>query len=69
VLNGKTLGGVLVVVFFQMDKRTHTGYWSDRLPRPLLMMIACWLFLLTSYPAFYLIAGWPSLATLGAARL
>jgi len=39
------------------------GYWSDRLPRPLLMMIACWLFLLTSYPAFYLMAGWPSLAT------
>jgi MHS family proline/betaine transporter-like MFS transporter len=39
------------------------GYWSDRLSRPLLMMIACWLFLLTSYPAFYLMAGWPSLAT------
>ena len=26
-------------------------------------MISCWLFLLTSYPAFYLMAGWPSLAT------
>ena len=26
------------------------------------MMIACWLFLLTSYPAFYLMAAWPSLA-------
>jgi MHS family proline/betaine transporter-like MFS transporter len=38
------------------------GYWSDKLPRPLLMVIACWLFVLTSYPAFYLMAAWPSLA-------
>jgi MFS transporter, MHS family, proline/betaine transporter len=38
------------------------GHWSDKLPRrPLLMVIACWLFVLTSYPAFYLMAGWPSL--------
>ncbi|HEX4184549.1 MAG TPA: MFS transporter, partial [Stellaceae bacterium] len=37
------------------------GYWSDKLPRPLLMVIACWLFVLTSYPAFYLMAAWPSL--------
>jgi MHS family proline/betaine transporter-like MFS transporter len=26
------------------------------------MVIACWLFVLTSYPAFYLMAAWPSLA-------
>jgi MFS transporter, MHS family, proline/betaine transporter len=38
------------------------GYWSDKLPRPLLMVITCWLFVLTSYPAFYLMAAWPSLA-------
>jgi len=39
------------------------GYWSDRLPRrTLLMVITCWLFVLTSYPAFYLMAAWPSLA-------
>src|SRR5271167_1027707 len=38
------------------------GYWSDKLPRPLLMGITCWLFVLTSYPAFYLMAAWPSLA-------
>ena len=39
------------------------GLWSDKLPRrPLLMVITCWLFVLTSYPAFYLMAGWPSLA-------
>jgi len=39
------------------------GYWSDRISRPLLMVIACWLFVLTPYPAFYLMAASPSLAT------
>src|SRR5436190_18314981 len=39
------------------------GHWSDRLPPPLLMVVTCWLFVLTSYPAFYLMAAWPSLAT------
>jgi MFS transporter, MHS family, proline/betaine transporter len=39
------------------------GLWSDKLPRrPMLMVITCWLFVLTSYPAFYLMAAWPSLA-------
>src|SRR5262249_48868412 len=38
------------------------GHWSDRIPRPLLMVIACWLFVLTAYPAFYLMVAWPSLA-------
>src|SRR5271157_4975728 len=39
------------------------GHWSDKLPRrTLLMVITCWLFVLTSYPAFYLMAAWPSLA-------
>jgi MHS family proline/betaine transporter-like MFS transporter len=39
------------------------GFWSDKMPRrPLLMVITCWLFVLTSYPAFYLMAAWPSLA-------
>jgi MHS family proline/betaine transporter-like MFS transporter len=38
------------------------GHWSDKLPRrPLLMVVTCWLFVLTSYPAFYLMAAWPSL--------
>ena len=31
--------------------------------RPALMVVACWLFVLTSYPAFYLMAAWPTLAT------
>jgi MHS family proline/betaine transporter-like MFS transporter len=40
------------------------GYWSDRLAkRPTLMVATCWLFVLTPYPAFYLMAAWPSLAT------
>jgi MFS transporter, MHS family, proline/betaine transporter len=40
------------------------GYLSDKLPqRPLLMVITCWLFVLTPYPAFYLMVAWPSLAT------
>jgi MFS transporter, MHS family, proline/betaine transporter len=38
------------------------GYWSDRISRPLLMVVTCSLFVLTSYPAFYLMAAWPSLA-------
>src|SRR5262244_1381464 len=38
------------------------GYWSDKISRPLLMLIACWLFVLTAYPVFYLMAAWPSLA-------
>src|SRR6266702_6562370 len=38
------------------------GHWSDKIPRPLIMMIACSLFVLTAYPAFYLMVAWPSLA-------
>jgi MFS family permease len=38
------------------------GHWSDKLQRPLLMVITCWLFVLTSYPSFWLMAAWPSLA-------
>jgi MHS family proline/betaine transporter-like MFS transporter len=40
------------------------GHWSDKLRRPLLMVVACWLFLLTSYPSFWLMAAFPSLAAL-----
>src|SRR5947208_4533128 len=40
------------------------GHWSDKMAsRPRLMVITCWLFVLTPYPAFYLMAAWPSLAT------
>jgi MFS transporter, MHS family, proline/betaine transporter len=39
------------------------GHWSDKISRPLIMMVTCSLFVLTSYAAFWLMAGWPSLAT------
>jgi MHS family proline/betaine transporter-like MFS transporter len=40
------------------------GLWSDRMAkRPTLMIVTCWLFILTPYPAFYLMAAWPSLTT------
>jgi MFS transporter, MHS family, proline/betaine transporter len=39
------------------------GYWSDRLPRPLIMFVTCVLFALTPYAAFWLMVAWPSLAT------
>ena len=38
------------------------GHWSDKISRPLLMVITCWLFVLTSYPSFWLMAAFPSLA-------
>ncbi len=52
------IGGLILAIGCPL-----AGQWSDKLPRrPLLMVIACWLFVLTSYPAFYLMAAWPSLA-------
>ena len=38
------------------------GHWSDKMSRPRLMVITCSLFVLTSYPAFWLMTAWPSLA-------
>src|SRR5712671_4366697 len=37
------------------------GHWSDKIQRPRIMVIACGLFVLTAYPAFYLMVAWPSL--------
>jgi MFS transporter, MHS family, proline/betaine transporter len=52
------IGGLILAI-----GSPFAGLWSDKLPsRPLLMVITCWLFVLTSYPAFYLMAAWPSLA-------
>ena len=52
------VGGVILTIASPL-----AGHWSDKLPRrPLPMVIACSLFVLTSYPAFYLMAAWPSLA-------
>jgi MFS family permease len=52
------IGGLILAVGCPI-----AGHWSDKLPRPLLMVVACWLFVITPYPAFYLMATWPSLAT------
>jgi MFS transporter, MHS family, proline/betaine transporter len=38
------------------------GHWSDKMARPRIMLVSAWLFLLTSYPAFYLMQSWPTLA-------
>jgi MHS family proline/betaine transporter-like MFS transporter len=51
------IGGVILAIGCPL-----AGYLSDRISRPLLMVIACWLFVLTPYPVFYLMTSWPSLA-------
>ena len=53
------VGGLILAV-----GSPFAGHWSDRMAkRPLIMVITCWAFVLTSYPAFYLMGTWPSLAT------
>ncbi|MGE0258395.1 MAG: MFS transporter [Alphaproteobacteria bacterium] len=52
------VGGIILAIGCPL-----AGHWSDKLPRSLLMVITCALFVLTPYPAFYLMATWPSLAT------
>jgi MFS transporter, MHS family, proline/betaine transporter len=51
------IGGLILAIGCPL-----AGHWSDKMPRSLLMVITCWLFVLTSYPAFYLMAAFPSLA-------
>src|SRR5580704_16772075 len=53
------VGGIVLAIGCPL-----AGLWSDKMARrPQLMVVTCWLFVLTSYPAFYLMAAWPSLAT------
>jgi len=52
------IGGLILAIGCPL-----AGQWSDKVAqRPLIMVVACWLFVLTSYPAFYLMAAWPSLS-------
>src|SRR6266700_3916933 len=51
------IGGVILAIGCPL-----AGHWSDKTARPLIMLITCGLFVLTSYPAFYLMVAWPSLA-------
>src|SRR5271165_4596343 len=53
------IGGIFLAIGCPL-----AGHWSDKIARPRIMVITCWLFVLTSYPAFYLMAAWPSLAAL-----
>jgi MFS transporter, MHS family, proline/betaine transporter len=50
------VGGIILAIFSVV-----AGHWSDKGPRPRIMLIAGWLFLLTAYPSFYLMVAWPSL--------
>jgi MHS family proline/betaine transporter-like MFS transporter len=51
------VGGVILAIF-----SVAAGSWSDRTPRARIMLIMGWLFFLASYPVFYLLATYPSLA-------
>jgi MFS transporter, MHS family, proline/betaine transporter len=37
------------------------GHWSDKIARPRIMVVTAWLFVLTSWPCFFLMASWPTL--------
>ncbi len=52
------VGGVILAVVSPL-----AGAWSDGTARPRLMKVTGWLFLLTSYPVFWVMHSWPSLAT------
>jgi MHS family proline/betaine transporter-like MFS transporter len=52
------VGGAILAVFSPV-----AGHWSDKVPRARIMLVMGWLFFLTSYPVFYLMVAYPSLAT------
>jgi MFS transporter, MHS family, proline/betaine transporter len=52
------VGGAVLTVFSLLG-----GHWSDKIGRPRIMLWTAFLFLVTSYPAFWLMVAYPSLAT------
>lgn len=38
------------------------GHWSDKIARPRIMVVTAWLFVLTSWSCFFLMASWPTLS-------
>jgi MHS family proline/betaine transporter-like MFS transporter len=52
------IGGALLAIGCPL-----AGHLSDKIRRSQIMMVMCWLFVLTPYPVFYLMAAWPSLTT------
>lgn len=52
------LGGAVLAVFSVI-----AGHWSDKMPRPRIMLVMAWLFAIAAYPTFWLMVAYPSLAT------
>jgi MHS family proline/betaine transporter-like MFS transporter len=52
------VGGVVLAVFSVI-----AGHWSDKTPRPRIMLAMAWLFVIAAYPTFWLMVAYPSLAT------
>jgi MHS family proline/betaine transporter-like MFS transporter len=52
------VGGVVLAVFSVL-----AGHWSDKTPRPRIMLAMAWLFAIAAYPTFWLMVAYPSLAT------
>ena len=52
------VGGVVLAVGAPLF-----GHWSDKIARPRIMVVTAWLFVLTSWPCFFLMASWPALWT------
>jgi MFS transporter, MHS family, proline/betaine transporter len=50
------VGGLILAVFCPLF-----GHWSDKIGRPRIMVVSAWLFVLTSWPCFFLMAWWPTL--------
>ena len=52
------VGGFVLAVFAPIF-----GHWSDKMTsRPRIMVITAWLFFFTSWPCFFLMSAWPTLA-------
>lgn len=52
------IGGFVLAVFCPIF-----GHWSDKMAfRPRIMVVMAWLFFFTSWPAFFLMSAWPTLA-------
>ena len=51
------IGGIVLAVGAPLF-----GHWSDKIARPRIMVATAWLFVLTSWPCFLLMASWPTLA-------
>ena len=52
------VGGVILAVFSVL-----AGHWSDKTSRTRIMLWTGWLFFIASYPAFWLMVAYPSVAT------